>query len=104
MIFPQILTSVILIVSGVLVKKYPNLMAGYNSLSEKEKEGIDTEGLSTFLKNILIILGLGTFVLYFICSALSLGIKNIYIINACIITLGVVVAIVYANIKFKSSS
>lgn len=41
MIYSQILVSLILIVCGFLVKKHPNLIAGYNTMSQAEKNKIN---------------------------------------------------------------
>tara|TARA_B100000745_G_C19960538_1_gene324629 strand:+ start:188 stop:499 length:312 start_codon:yes stop_codon:yes gene_type:complete len=86
MLFAESLTGIILIISGVLVKKYPNLIAGYNTLSEAEKKKIDIKHLSGFMRNCLIIIGavsiIVTIALYFI------GVKNTY---RFMVTTGIVV-------------
>jgi hypothetical protein len=51
-------TGLFLIGIGFLVKAAPNLIAGYNSMSEEQKKNVDIEGLSTFMRNGLIIIGL----------------------------------------------
>mgnify|MGYP000406727645 CR=1 FL=1 len=40
MIYGILTTAIILIFSGLIVKNNPDLIAGYNTLSEKEKEKI----------------------------------------------------------------
>ncbi|MFT5216354.1 MAG: uncharacterized membrane protein HdeD (DUF308 family) [Glaciecola sp.] len=57
MLFAETLTGIILIISGVLVKINPNLIAGYNTLSESDKQKIDIKRLSTFIHNGLILIG-----------------------------------------------
>lgn len=57
MLFLGILIGAIFIICGLLVKKNPNLIAGYNSMSAEEKKNIDIITLSTFLHNALIIIG-----------------------------------------------
>jgi hypothetical protein len=57
MLFAETLTGIILIISGVLVKINPNLIAGYNTLSESDKQKIDIKRLSTFIHNGLILFG-----------------------------------------------
>ncbi len=47
-----------LILIGFLVKKYPDLIAGYNSLSEEQKRNVDIDGLSTLMRNSFIGMGL----------------------------------------------
>ncbi len=43
---------------GFLVKFNPDLIAGYNTLSESDKQNVDIEGLSTFARNAFIAMGL----------------------------------------------
>lgn len=38
-----------LIAIGVLINLFPNLIAGYNTLSQKERENVKTNGLSRFM-------------------------------------------------------
>ena len=57
MLFPELLIGFILIICGLLVKKHPNLIAGYNSMSAEEKKKINIKKFSTFLRNGLIITG-----------------------------------------------
>ena len=57
MLFAELLTGIILIFCGLLVKYNPNLIAGYNTMSEKEKESIDVAKLSTVMRNYLVTIG-----------------------------------------------
>lgn len=43
---------------GFLVKASPDLIAGYNTMSMDKKKNVDIDGLSTFLRNGLITIGL----------------------------------------------
>ena len=52
---------------GYFVKKYPDTIAGYNTLSPQRKKMVDIEGLSSCLKKSLILLGIS---LTLICSIL----------------------------------
>lgn len=51
------ITGVFLIVMGFLVKKYPNLIAGYNTMSAEQKEKVDINGLSTHMRNSMVVMG-----------------------------------------------
>lgn len=42
---------------GFLVKKYPNLIAGYNTMSEEQKKKVDIDGLSSLMRYSLISMG-----------------------------------------------
>ncbi|AFL82764.1 hypothetical protein Belba_0093 [Belliella baltica DSM 15883] len=56
-----IYTGLFLIGLGFLVKAFPNLIAGYNTMSQKQKENVDIEGLATFMRNALLFLRLQFF-------------------------------------------
>lgn len=43
---------------GFLVKAVPDLIAGYNTMSKEQKANVDILGLSTFMRNVLIVIGL----------------------------------------------
>lgn len=57
MIFTAFIIGLLLIVCGFLVKFYPDLIAGYNTLSEEEKQQVDIVGLSSLMQKGLIIIG-----------------------------------------------
>ena len=50
--------GIFFVVLGFLVRKYPNLIAGYNTMSEAQKKTVDIDGLSTFMRNVLIGMGI----------------------------------------------
>ena len=52
------MTGVFLIILGLLVKKYPALIAGYNTMSDKEKALTDIDGLSSMIRAGCIIMGI----------------------------------------------
>jgi len=56
--FNYLIIGGVLIVLGFLVKRYPNLIAGYNTLPKKDKDKINIKRLSSLMRNMLIILGL----------------------------------------------
>ncbi len=43
---------------GFLVKAVPNLIAGYNTMNKEQKANVDIQGLSTFMRNVFIVIGL----------------------------------------------
>ena len=57
-IFIHILTGVFLIVVGLLVKRFPMLIAGYNTMPAEKKKNVDVAGLSSFMRRHLVILSL----------------------------------------------
>ena len=76
MYFAELITGIILIIVGVLVKLFPDLIAGYNSLSDNDKSKIDIKKLSTTMRSVLVILG-GVAILIGIISK-QLNIKEYY--------------------------
>jgi uncharacterized membrane-anchored protein len=70
MLFAESLTGIILIICGILVKYNPNLIAGYNTLSEADKKKVDIKQLSMYMHNGLIIIGavsiISSIVMYFL--------------------------------------
>lgn len=59
-----VFVGLFLIGLGFLVKSYPNLIAGYNTMPDDKKKHVDIDGLSTYMRNGLIILGLTVLVGY----------------------------------------
>jgi len=51
---------------GFLVKSAPNLIAGYNTIPKDKKKNVDIEGLSTLMRNGLIIIGLTIIIGYYL--------------------------------------
>ncbi len=73
--FITLLVGFFLIVLGFAVKAAPNLIAGYNTLSEDQKKKIDIKGLSIFMRNGLILIGLILIGAYYLF--IWLGIREI---------------------------
>ncbi|SNS61537.1 protein of unknown function [Belliella buryatensis] len=69
----MIITALILIAFGFLVKAFPNLIAGYNTMSQRQKENVDIEGLSTFMSNALVLLGALVIVGHYVLKWLELA-------------------------------
>ena len=49
--------GIFFIIIGFLTKKYPMMIAGYNTMSEEQKKNVDVDGLSTLLRNCFIVMG-----------------------------------------------
>ena len=50
--------GLLLIIMGYLVKKYPDLIAGYNTMPKAQKEKFDIRGYSSLMKKAFIVVGL----------------------------------------------
>ncbi|MDG1778611.1 MAG: DUF3784 domain-containing protein [Flavobacteriaceae bacterium] len=97
MLLGFIFTGFILIVVGLLVKQYPNLLAGYNTLSEEQKKEIDIEKVSTIARNVIVLTGAAvidaSIIMYFIEVSKKIQVNIISVI----IVLGLVVLIIWSN-------
>jgi len=54
----HLMAGLSLIGIGFLVKAFPVLIAGYNTIPKDKKKNVDVKGLSTLICNVLIIIGL----------------------------------------------
>ena len=66
-----ILTGLFMIFLGYLVKKFPNLIAGYNTMSKAQKEKVDIEGLSSFMRDSFITIGVVMIIAYLVFQSLG---------------------------------
>ena len=67
----MLITAFILIGLGVLVKRFPILIAGYNTMSKEEKMNVDVKGLSAFMCYSLVGMGTVPVLAYYICLGLG---------------------------------
>lgn len=52
-----LLAGVFVIVCGLLVKRFPMLISGYNTLPKEKRKNVDIDGLSSFMRRHLVIIG-----------------------------------------------
>lgn len=62
----NLIVGLFMIGIGFLVKSAPDLIAGYNTMSKDKKKNLDIEGLSTFMRNGLITIGLSIIIGYYL--------------------------------------
>ncbi|MBZ0242865.1 MAG: DUF3784 domain-containing protein [Bacteroidales bacterium] len=62
----NIIVGLFMIGIGFLVKSSPSLIAGYNTMSDDKKKNVDIVGLSTYMRNSLIIIGLSIIAGYYL--------------------------------------
>ncbi len=62
----NIIVGLFMIGIGFLVKSSPSLIAGYNTMSDDKKKNVDIIGLSTYMRNSLIIIGLSIIAGYYL--------------------------------------
>jgi vacuolar-type H+-ATPase subunit I/STV1 len=93
----SIYIGLIFIAIGILIKVFPNLLAGYNQLSNREKENAISNGLPTFAFILLGVMGLIIIAGYFVgiwIDKPSIGQSIIVFVSLA----GAVVMIVFGNI------
>ncbi len=92
--------GLLFIALGILIKFFPGLLAGYNSLSNREKENAEAYGLPTFASILFIAMGLISIAGYFAAIWLNIpSLSNIFIV---VTIVGVIVLIVFGNILVNS--
>lgn len=64
-------TTCILIALGVLIKRFPQLIAGYNTMSKEEKKSVDIKGLSTFMCYSFVGMGIIPLLFFYICLGIG---------------------------------
>lgn len=52
-----LLAGAFVIVYGLLVKRFPMLISGYNTLPKEKRKNVDIDGLSSFMRRHLVIIG-----------------------------------------------
>ena len=62
----HVIVGLFLIGIGFLVKSAPGLIAGYNTMPEEKKKNVDINGLSTYMRNAMVTMGLCIIVGYFL--------------------------------------
>ena len=85
-----------MILSGFLVKRYPNLIAGYNTMSAERKKHVNIEGLSSWMKNGFILIGVLIIISGFVLKALSLDTWS-GLIMALILSVGTIIVAMFAG-------
>ncbi len=53
----QLALAFLFVIIGILVYRFPNLIAGYNTMSEQEKAKVDVEGLKKWSRNVFVVIG-----------------------------------------------
>ena len=56
----QLLGGGLSVLLGILVRFFPNLIVGYNTMSAEQKKNVDVKGLSRFMCSSLAAIGIGS--------------------------------------------
>jgi len=78
---PVLIIAAVLFVLGMLVRKYPNLIAGYNTMTAEQKKNVDVKGLS----NSLCVIAVLMIVSYFVMVARSVNEKAVSVVSTMLI-------------------
>ena len=97
MIYGSLITGVILILTGLIVKNNPDLLAGYNTLSNEEKENIDTDKLTQIAQKYLVLTGLSVLIVGGILSLLNVPEKTYLYVVCGIVVFGITILIIQSN-------
>jgi hypothetical protein len=88
----NLIVGLITIGIGFLVKSSPNLIAGYNTMSEDKKKNVDIKGASTFVRNGFIIIGLTIIIGYYFFKWIGFdGIANNMILISILVGVTIIV-------------
>ncbi len=90
MIYPELITGTILIITGFLVKKFPDLIAGYNSLTDTQKKKVNIDGLSSMMRNYLIAIGILVILIGLVMTILEVKQHYSIMITSLVIVLAVI--------------
>lgn len=60
------LLAVLFVVLGLLTRRYPKLIAGYNTMSPEQQNQVDVKGLSAFMCCSFIAIGLFLILVYYL--------------------------------------
>jgi len=97
MLLGFIFIGFILIVVGLMVKQHPNLLAGYNTMSEKKKKKIHIDRISTIARNIFVFMGAAAIDASIMMHFFEVSNKIQINIISLIVVLGLIVLIVWSN-------
>ena len=90
---PQLLGGGLLVLLGILVRFFPNLIAGYNTMSAEQKKNVDVKGLSRFMCLRLAAIGIGWIALGMLAGILGgekwvLAVDFLWLPAGCVFLLG----------------
>lgn len=93
MLLAEFLTGFILIICGLLVKPFPNLIAGYNTMNKEEKAKIDIDKLSSYMRKYLVIIGCTSIIVGAILFALDIKPETRLMVLSGLVVIGVFIMV-----------
>ena len=76
----MLIIAAVLFVLGMLVRKYPNLIAGYNTMTAEQKKNV-----SNFMRRSLCVIAVLMIVSYFVMVAMSVNEKAVSVVSTMLI-------------------
>lgn len=99
--FEGIIVGLVFIILGFLVKAFPNLLAGYNTMTKEQKVNVDVQGLTSWARKCLVGIGVVLIVAGIVLPIFNRG-EFDQPIFASVVIIGVVVLIAGAQ-KFDKN-
>jgi len=97
MMYGSLISGVILILTGFIAKNNPELIAGYNALTQEENDKIDTDKLTSITQKYMMLTGLSVVFVGSVLSLLNVDEKiHLYIIIS-LIAIGTTTLIIQSN-------
>lgn len=92
------ITAAILFVLGLLVRRYPNLIAGYNTMSAEQKKKVDIKGLSGFMCRSLCVMAVLMILSYYAMGVMSVSEKVTSIVSTTLIP---IIGVIYVVVRVQ---
>ena len=103
MIYGNLITGIILILTGLIVRNNPDLIAGYNTLSKEKKAKIDTDKLSHITQKYMVLTGLSVISIGTVLFFFKIDKKTHSYVLMSLVGIGITMLIVQSN-RLKSKN
>ena len=87
--------TVLLVVIGLLVKRFPILMAGYNTMTAEQKKNVDAKGAADYLCRAFCMIALMGIILFYGLQLIGMTEKVITILTSTVVpVIGILITLV----------
>ena len=97
MLVPTLIIGLILIIAGFMVKRNPNLIAGYNSLTKEQKKKVDINGMSTMMRNYFVITGIFVVLIQIVLTELEVKPHYSLLVSSSLIVIAILIMALHAK-------
>ena len=84
---PNLIVGGLIIILGLLIRRFPNLLAGYNTMTKEEQKKIDIKGLTSVIRACLIVIGSIIIIGSLVSTFFNINKVSIYLIPVSIIVI-----------------